>query len=100
MAICSQCKASLEKVCPFTPHGEQETAAVLPRHSDDTTHRCWICCKFSDWLQEEDEEEFSAWQQHPLKIRVWRANMALKYPDTGVELFILTLHLLPRNTEF
>jgi hypothetical protein len=35
-----------------------------------------------------------------LKIRVWRANMALKYPDTGVELFILTLHLLPRNTEF
>ncbi|KAK5994003.1 hypothetical protein PT974_07442 [Cladobotryum mycophilum] len=100
MAICSVCNVCLRKVCPSGTNRTQETIAVFTRHCAKTREACWICCKFSRWLEREYPEDFAFWQQGTLEINVKCANYGIIDTDIGTEPAIAVLHLAPQDTDF
>ena len=71
MGICSRCSMAVQH---FRPHNgrqhevESRITAVLPRWGDTMALKCWICNKFSKWLETQDRGTFMKWQIEALDV--------------------------------
>ena len=70
MAICHICISAVQKLRPHdraVPPGNR-VSATLPKISRAAVLDCWICCKFSRWLEAEESNVFETWRREPLPV--------------------------------
>jgi len=70
MGVCATCTAAIQQL---RPHDRREntlrriTVALLG-YRDTTVLECWICLKFSQWLQTQDRDAFASWRTQELQV--------------------------------
>jgi hypothetical protein len=71
MPICETCLVAITKLSPqekAPPSNERDVDTTLPRFGNWIFRSCWICSKFSKWLEFNHPELFNSW--HKMKLPV------------------------------
>jgi len=72
MAICDRCSLAIRNLRPHdwppAQKPEVKTCVRLPRFRRSFIIECWICCKFSQWLEVERPEVLEAWRKKTLLV--------------------------------
>jgi hypothetical protein len=70
MPVCSRCCMVIQKLRPqqVPPLQEDPVKVELPILQPTEYINCWICHKFSQWLETEDLPLFEEWRRRPLLV--------------------------------
>ncbi|KAK2009231.1 HET-domain-containing protein [Colletotrichum eremochloae] len=101
MAICTICVNSISQLHPgATPR--QLSSGIYPPHSTSSAETCWICSRFSQWAQsDQDRPVFDRWQREPLEIRFFLFDCQYaRDKNNRVDPISLSISLLPPDTRF
>lgn len=100
MPICDRCIAAVCQLLPKTQFDRKRpVTSTLPTYRNTKVRKCWICSRFSRWLQERNPEVFGRWRRRPLRV-VYRALASglVERGDKSLPIFLLVLlvsHVLP-----
>ena len=61
-ALCSLCMQAVTRLHHFNLPQEKRVTIRHPRHEAAIRKRCWICFKFSVWLEREYPGAFQSWE--------------------------------------
>lgn len=72
MGVCSRCLTAIRNLGPHDwPRRVSAGSKVilkLPQYHRQEVLGCWICTKFSEWLESEDEAAFVEWRTQSLEV--------------------------------
>ncbi|KAE9364280.1 HET-domain-containing protein [Stipitochalara longipes BDJ] len=89
MPVCQSCLSAIEKVYAHGPNSQlnQHVTIQFPVLTQCHIRNCWVCLKFSEWLESEDPSLFDSWKTNPLSVKFFysaqigdrnRANIPLR----------------------
>lgn len=82
MPICQRCTSAIAAIYP-RPFPSQRVTIELPILAQSDIRNCWVCLKFSTWLESEDPSAFDLWQTCPLKV-IFFCQELITPADAGV----------------
>jgi hypothetical protein len=94
MAICSRCSSAIQRLHPQDGRSERKERYVnvkLPIFGRAGLRGCWICFKFSKWLEAENPKLFKEWRRRSLQVKFTAfGRMGFEQPqqDTILPLFM------------
>jgi hypothetical protein len=73
---------------------------TLPRYSHATALNCWICAKFSVWLEDVDGKIFEDWRRQALQVKYSGASrMSVEETSDNLWPFGIRLHTSGYNRD-
>ena len=72
MAICSRCSSAIQRLRPQGKRSERKERDInvnLPIFGRAGVRGCWICFKFSKWLEAENPKLFKEWRRRSLQVK-------------------------------
>jgi hypothetical protein len=72
MPICETCSDAITNLRPQEKallSDKQDVDTSLPRFGNGTIRTCWVCSKFSKWLEVKHPELFSSWREEKLPVK-------------------------------
>ena len=85
MGICNICTQALTSVYAHQLRNPSPALnTVHAPHDQNTSQACWICQKYSIWLQDEFPETLQAWKSGPL-YSVFRLSSKSLAPEDTIE---------------
>jgi hypothetical protein len=72
MAICSRCSSAIQRLRPQDWRSKRKEGDVnvkLPVFGRAGVRGCWICFKFSKWLEAENPNLFKEWRRRSLQVK-------------------------------
>ncbi len=103
MSLCALCLEAVTRLHPHNSPRKHQQTVNFPPHNVDLIQNCWVCLKFSKWIEKERPSLFSDWQNNPL-VAVFRQGpyagaSYMPWRRTGVEVGYLDLDLYPVSQE-
>jgi hypothetical protein len=72
MAICSRCSSAIQQLRPQDCPSERKEGDInvkLPVFGRAGVRGCWICFKFSKWLEAKNPRLFKEWRSRSLQVK-------------------------------
>ncbi len=88
MAICSRCSSAIQQLRPHDWQSERKERNInvkLPIFGHAGIRGCWICFKFSKWLEAENPKLFKEWGRRALQVKfIAFGRMYIEQPQQDV----------------
>jgi hypothetical protein len=96
MSLCQRCTSAVQQL--FThrsnPGSSKDVIIQFPVLRQADVHSCWICLKFSKWLEATDPTKFGNWNTAPTSVKYhYFGEIVVRKRNLAPRLFLLiTLH--------
>ena len=96
MAICSSCSMAIQKLRPqdfgLVQPKDRKVCVMLPRYRRGAISECWICDKFSRWVEAEHPKLMKVWVRRSLMVEfVAFASMSFEHRNGILLPFIMNI---------
>jgi hypothetical protein len=101
MAICSRCSSAIQRLRPqdWRPEQKGDINVKLPVFGCADVRGCWICFKFSKWLEAENPNLFKEWRRRSLQVKFTAfGRMHFEQPQQDM-LLPLSMNISPSGKE-
>ncbi|KAG5655132.1 hypothetical protein KAF25_001905 [Fusarium avenaceum] len=99
MGLCDVCSEALKEVYSgLLRHSTTRINITHPQHNQQTRHACWICTKYSLWLDEHYLETFQSWKSGQLLSALRPESYSIIPEEEGSRIISLSFTLQPVNS--